>query len=502
MDLVTEARELVQNLACRIGPSPYDIAWLARVPVNGTGQARWPALVDWLVNHQWPDGSWGGAIPYCHDRILCTLAAMLALKEHGRAVTGDRVIERAERYIWTQMHRLHQDPVELVGFELLLPTLLAEARSLGLSVPSHSCGYGATRAAKLRLLPEDMIYSPGTSVAFSLEFLGKRGDPERLGLLPAENGAVACSPATTAYLLRQTGEQPRALQYLERMRVRPQGIPHFYPYRTFELAWVLEHLAYGGLSLADPQLIPVHVWDQLQAALSPKGTSMDPGFGINDGDTTAVVMHVLGLGRRSLDPASLRHFEDAQGRIFRTFRFERNASVSTNAHALEVLALLPDYPDRKEVWTRVVTMLLATKQYQSYWTDKWHASPFYATAHVLISLLRVGEPLISECQGVIDWVVHMQREDGAWGFYGISTAEETAYALLALLQYHRKFGTVDASVMHRGARFLLRQDRDGEGQMFPDLWIAKSLFAPQDVIRSAIVAALYLYQDTFGTLTV
>ncbi|MGD2040381.1 MAG: hypothetical protein PVH11_06115, partial [Anaerolineae bacterium] len=392
MDLYAEARDLVQNLSCRIGPSPYDIAWLARVSVNGASEPRWPSLIDWLVAHQWPDGSWGGEIPYYHDRILCTLAAMVALKEHGTGPQIDRSIKRAERYVWTRMHFLHQDPIELVGFELLLPTLLTEARAVGLSVPSHSCGYGATRAAKLRLLPEDLIYSPGTSVAFSLEFLGEGADPDRLGRLLAENGSVACSPATTAYLLRRVGEEPRAVAYLERMKLRPEGIPHFYPYRTYELAWVLEHLAHGGLSLADSELVQPKIWRQLQSVLGEKGASMDPGFGINDGDTTAVVMHVLGLAQRSLDPESLRHFEDPQGRVFRTFRFERNASVSTNAHALEVLALLPEYPDREEVRNHVVTMLLATRRYQSYWTDKWHASPFYATSHVLISLLQLDDP--------------------------------------------------------------------------------------------------------------
>jgi hypothetical protein len=94
----------------------------------------------------------------------------------------------------------------------------------------------------------------------------------------------------------------------------------------------------------------------------------------------------------------------------------------------------------------------------------------------------------------------MQRDDGAWGFYGISTAEETAYALLALLRYHRKYGTVDKRVLQRGGLFLLQSDLGRSGELFPDLWIAKSLFAPQDVIRAAMIAALHLYQETFGTI--
>jgi hypothetical protein len=340
------------------------------------------------------------------------------------------------------------------------------------------------------------MYSPGTSVAFSLEFLGAQGKPEGLCRMVGQNGSIANSPATTAYLLFQGCENRAALEYLERVRVQPGGIPHFYPLRIFEVAWVLEHLTFAGISLTDDGVIAPHLWAELQAAVDEDGVSMDPAFGIYDGDTTAVTARVLAQGGRPLDPAILQRFEDPQARIFRTFDFERNASVSTNAHALEALALMPEYPDRQEVWDRVITMLLAERKYQSYWIDKWHASPLYATSHVLISLLHSNEPLVSECIGSVDWLVHVQRSDGSWGHFDRGTAEETAYALLALLHYHRRFGMVDAGVLTRGAAYLWRAaEVDGT---YPDLWIAKSLFAPQGVVRAAILAAMLLYVETFG----
>jgi halimadienyl-diphosphate synthase len=500
MDLRTEARVLVRNLACRMGPSPYDIAWMARIPANGSKTGRWPDLVDWLLEHQWPDGSWGSAIPYYHDRILCTLAAMISLKERGDYPAIAQAVRRGERYIWNNVHFLYHDPIELVGFELLIPTLLAEARVLELDVPSHSCGYGSIRAAKLRLLPAELLYEPGNSVAFSLEFMGNKVDRGRLGRVVAGNGAIACSPATTAYLLLHAGQNSRALQYLESTRLQPHGIPHFHPFRTFEVAWVLEHLMFGGLLAGDGEMVGPSIWQELQDALGEKGASMDPWFGITDGDTTAVVSHALVESGRSIDPMVLYHFEDPGTRIFRTFQFERNASVSTNAHALEVLALTPDYPDRQEVWTRIVTMLVAARRYQSYWIDKWHGSPYYATSHVLISLLSAHEPLISEFISSIEWLLHMQRDDGAWGYFGQGTLEETAYALLALLHYYRRFKSLDTEVLRRGASYLYRFGIEAKEPLYPDLWIAKSLFSPQDVIRSAILAAVFFYQETFGRM--
>ncbi len=498
MDLKAQARKLVNNLGGRMNASPYDVAWLARLPVDGGEGERWPGLIDWLLEHQRPDGSWGGEIPYYHDRILCTLMAMIALKERGEDNHTSRAIQGGENYVWRNLHFLHHDPIELVGFELIFPTLLAQARTLDLDVPAHSCGYGSVRAAKLRLLPMDSIYVPGTSVAFSMEFMGARGDADKLGQMLGPNGSIANSPATTAYLLLLGGQDLAALNYLEEIRGQPGGIPHFYPLRTFEIAWVLEHFAFGGLSLQADDLVGASLWEELESAVGQEGVRMDPAFGIEDGDTTAVAARVLGLGGRPVDPAVLHRFEDPETRVFRTFRFERNASVSTNAHALEALSLMSDYPDRQEVWDRVVTMLLAARKYQSYWIDKWHASPFYATSHVLIGLLHSGEPLVSECMGSVDWLVHVQRSDGSWGHFDRGTAEETAYALLALLHYSRESRMIDSGVLERGAAYLWRAAETA--RVYPDLWIAKTLFAPEGVIKAAIVAALSLYQETFGHL--
>lgn len=496
MDLKAQAGHLVRNLSGRMNPSPYDIAWLARLPAHGGRDERWPDLVDWLLEHQWPDGSWGGEIPYYHDRILCTLVAIIALKERRSRPQALRAIRQGEGYIWKNLHFLHHDPIELVGFELIFPTLLAQARTLDLDVPGHSCGYGSVRAAKLRLLPEDSIYSPGTSVAFSMEYMGAKGEPERLSQMVSQNGSIANSPATTAYMLIQGSEPLSACSYLEAMRAQPRGIPHFFPMRIFEVAWVLEHLTFAGLSLRNGGLVHASLGEELESAVSHDGVSMDPNFGINDGDTTAVTTRVLTLSGRPVNPAVLHCFEDPRTRIFRTFRFERNASVSTNAHALEALALMPDYPDRQEVWDRVVTLLLAERKYQSYWIDKWHASPYYATSHVLISLLHSDEPLVSECSGSVDWLIHMQRSDGSWGHFSRGTAEETAYALLALLHYHQRFNIVNIDVLEKGAAYLARVSDTTTS--YPDLWIAKALFAPEGVVQSAILAARLLVQETLG----
>jgi hypothetical protein len=56
----------------------------------------------------------------------------------------------------------------------------------------------------------------------------------------------------------------------------------------------------------------------------------------------------------------------------------------------------------------------------------------------------------------------------------------------------------DVQVLQTGAAYLWREA--GVDGNFPDLWIAKSLFAPEGVVKSAILAAMQLYVDTFGRL--
>ena len=65
-----------------ISISGYDTAWVALVEdVNGSGAPQFPSSLEWIANNQLSDGSWGdGQIFNAHDRILNTLACVIALK--------------------------------------------------------------------------------------------------------------------------------------------------------------------------------------------------------------------------------------------------------------------------------------------------------------------------------------------------------------------------------------------------------------------------------------
>lgn len=493
--LDTFARELIQNLDNRLSPSAYDTAWMARVRDDSGEKARWPDLVDWLLANQHEDGSWGGQIYYVHDRILSTLVALIALKENGIDEIHPEQIEEGEAFIWHNIHKLHTDLMELAGFEILLPTLIQDAHTLGLKVPAHSYGYGAIRDAKLSKIPMELMTSPKVSLSNAMEFWKGNDALNILEQVQGASGAIANSPSTTSYLaITSKSQNKAAIQWLQAVKDRPYGIPDFHPWTDFEISWTMQHLAYSGIPLTEFRDLPV--WETLLQDLTPRGISIHPTYSIRDGDTTSVSIHVLRRAGFDVDPLILKTFEHPEKSHFLTFFFERNMSVITNVHALEALSLLPDYPDRDEVYDNVVRAILSQQKYQTFWIDKWHISPFYASAHTLIALMTIGEHHLLEYSNFITWLLHTQREDGSWGYFDRGTREETALAVLTLMHYHDLVQEINPDIIHRAMEYL--EGAEEKNLPFEELYIGKVLYAPIDVIKALLFSAKYRYKNTIG----
>lgn len=63
--------------------SPYDTAWVALVKGNDNNgnHPLFPSSLQWIVDNQLSDGSWGDYRLFsAHDRIINTLACIIALK--------------------------------------------------------------------------------------------------------------------------------------------------------------------------------------------------------------------------------------------------------------------------------------------------------------------------------------------------------------------------------------------------------------------------------------
>ena len=478
-----------------IQPTHYDTCWAAGL-TNEDGTLAYPELLPWLMSRQHPDGSWGSQIPYIHDRLLTTLAVVLLLARVGLRYQDQQQRLAGERYIWHQAGNLRHDAEKTVGFEMILPTLLAEGQKMGLELPyAQLRHYESARAEKLSLLPEQIL-DARTPALHSLEaFVGDTDLGDAANLL-LENGSMLGSPSATACFLSQSPDwqtlYPKSIAYLEGLLDHEDpGLPAVAPCDIFARAWILDYLHYGNLLGKHAGLLKPH-YEYLLKNWRPEGVGFT-SLVFPDADDTAMVLAVLHRAGYEVDGTCLLGYE--QARHFAVYEYEADPSISANLHILGALETIPGR-DRERVRDKILGYLFRARHEGTFWSDKWHASVYYPTSKALMILARHAPDTLDD---TLTWFLNTQHANGAWGQY-MPTIEETAHALLALLHYHRTVRPLPTGPLHQAARYLMAEERPFNHN-YPELWMNKVLYAPVFAIRSVILAALNLYQDTFGDPT-
>jgi halimadienyl-diphosphate synthase len=488
--------DLITKLIDEIGPghmgsTAYDTAWTARI-----GEIDWALssrALAWLAEHQLPDGSWGAPAPmYYHDRVLCTLAAMIALSYRGRRGHDKLQIEMGklalERIVSGATQGLQADPNgATVGFEMIAPTLAAEAEKLGIIKRQGDRILGRLskqRTKKLAFLKDNMI-SRRVTMAFSSEMAGTDGKHMlEIANLQEANGSVGLSPSATAYFATyiKRADEP-ALNYLRTIVKSDGGMPNVAPFDVFEIAWALWNLSFIPDLNKNAKLKPFI--DFLSKAWQPKrGVGFASEYSVKDSDDTGLVFDTLLRFNCEKDLASVLLYEEKDH--FRCFDLEANPSISANIHVLGALGQA-GLDQRNSSVQKVLNFLHKARGQNPFWVDKWHSSPYYATAHAIIAGAGFAQELVSES---VQWIIESQKENGSWGIY-LSTAEETAYALQALWIWNEKVAKLPKSIFKNGARWL----KEHLNEPYPPLWIGKCLYNPNLVIRSAIISALALAEN-------
>lgn len=496
LTLNNEISQLLQSMVqgySLVSSTAYDTAWTSRL-VAQFPESGFESSLEWIRSHQHADGSWGSEVLHYHDRIVSTLAAIIALKEIGEA-EDEAAIQRGTRYLWQNFTHLHRDRNDTIGFPVVILALMQQAQRLNIDIPPNLFQGAEKIEKKLNMLNVNPEQWSQTTLHYSMEALTQ--------YLPGEievdfgdvSGCVGASPAATAGSLmdRRTFTE-RSVDYLQALLKHQKdkgGIPTVDKIDVFEAAWSLNNLRFVDWVTPDhPDVRPVldFLWD---AWSDEHGIGHSRYFNVADLDDTSEVFTLLRWGGY---PANADVFaQHEMERHFRCYPGELDESVSAQMRMLVALQFAKDHPKYEEWSEKLIRYLRISDLHGALWFDKWHTSPYYITSASIWMLHGVIDELLPTR---IKWIMNTQNADGGWGFYGDSTIEESAYSLQALLFWDKHVAPVDSAIIHSGADYFMKHLSDV--QNFPAMWIGKALYTPYKVVQSSILLTTYRLQEYFN----
>ncbi|MEU8425577.1 prenyltransferase/squalene oxidase repeat-containing protein [Micromonospora sp. NPDC048835] len=500
----TLLREAAADDWALISPSVYECG---RIVSDAPWLDGHPARLRFLLAEQAADGGWG--VP--GFRLVTSLSATEALLTANRRGLGqdrevpvDALTSGAIAGVQALRRWLDHDETplpDLVAIEVLVPRLIDLINDhLGqLGESADPALAEAVRGGTLRTptatAPETLVRLRGATAAglpvppklwHSWEIIGSER-PADPAVVPV-SGSVGCSPAATAAWLGARPESSHpSLRYLNAVQSRSGGLfPVGAPMPHFERSWIINLFHVHGVACQ----IPESVLDSLESALGVDGIAAGDGLPVDADDTASVLWALDAHGRvHDLDP--LLHYYD--GTRFFTYPDERTPSPTANAHALEALGQRigrrADDSGRYEAPARAARdWLIGAQASDGSWSDKWHGSPFYATATCVNALATYGGPQARPAiERAVEWILDTRQGD-RWG-HGRGTEEETAYAAWIL----GLSNSVENRAEIRSGLAAARETLVGAEvtERTPALWIGKDVYTPVRIVRATCLAVLH-----------
>nr|G3CCC0.1 RecName: Full=Copal-8-ol diphosphate hydratase, chloroplastic; AltName: Full=8-hydroxy-copalyl diphosphate synthase; Flags: Precursor [Nicotiana tabacum]CCD33018.1 8-hydroxy-copalyl diphosphate synthase [Nicotiana tabacum] len=314
----------------RLNVLAYDTAWVSFIPNttnNGNDQRpMFPSCLQWIIDNQLSDGSWGEEIVFCiYDRLLNTLVCVIALTLWNTCLHKRN---KGVMFIKENLSKLETGEVENMtsGFELVFPTLLEKAQQLDIDIPYDAPvlkDIYARREVKLTRIPKDVIHTIPTTVLFSLEGLRDDLDWQRLLKLQMPDGSFLISPASTAFAFMETNDE-KCLAYLQNVVEKSNGGARQYPFDLVTRLWAIDRLQRLGISYyfaEEFKELLNHVfryWDEENGIFSGRNSN------VSDVDDTCMAIRLLRLHGYDVSPDALNNFKD--GDQFVCFRGEVDGS--------------------------------------------------------------------------------------------------------------------------------------------------------------------------------
>lgn len=140
------------------------------------------------------------------------------------------------------------------------------------------------------------------------------------------------------------------------------------------------------------------------------------------------------------------------------------STADVTGRILELLGLI-GFPMAHRIVRPAIRFIQRQQEADGAWYGRWGVNYIYGTTHVLCGLRALGEDMQQPyVRQAVQWFIEHQNDDGGWGEscksyeapslrgVGVSTASQTAWALMGLLAA----GEARHDAVVRGVQFLLR----------------------------------------------
>eukprot|EP01018_Ginkgo_biloba_P000203 Gb_10531 [translate_table: standard] len=355
-----------------ISISAYDTAWIALVPaLDGSAGSQFPASLQWIIDNQLSDGSWGDPDMFLvHDRIINTLACVVALKTWNTVPTS---VEKGLKFLRRYMPKMEEedDAHTPIGFEIVFPALMEDAKNMNLDLPYDASVLQKIyneRALKMKSIPMEILHKYPSTLLHSLEGLADKVNWKKLLKLQSKDGSFLFSPASTAGALVHTRDK-NCLRYLNNITTKfDGGAPNVYPVDLFEHLWTVDRLERLGIA----RHFQSEITDSLEYVYrywTNQGIGWARDSPVQDVDDTAMAFRLLRLHGFEVSAEAFKPFK--KGDEFICFSGERNQAITGMYNLYRASQILFPGETILEEARLFTKNFLENKQARNELSDKW-----------------------------------------------------------------------------------------------------------------------------------